>query len=256
MITLATITRQIASQAMLLTRGEATGGSTTTLVDTTNLTHPKGTFDKGVLWITGGDNAGVVVEVTKFMSNTLTFDALSNAVAAGDTYVVAKPFISWEEMRRAVNDALEDFLVETENNGNLTGDGETLEFTLPTGVYNVTGVRFRDPDDAEPRYKSSHWQEIGSKLRFDNGYPPTDGYELYLTYHVPHSELTAYDDEINREVNPVWLKRRAAVLLLHRLYREYGDDERFSIPTDIEKTYKETERHRPRRKPIITVHTA
>jgi len=71
--------------------GSATSGSTTTLIDTTNLTQADDYWNWGVVTFTSGNNDGSSRKILDFdaASDKLTLDyALDNAVVVGDAYVV------------------------------------------------------------------------------------------------------------------------------------------------------------------------
>lgn len=254
MTTLADITLRVAHNAVRVYEGTATGGSTSTLVDT-KLTQPAGTFDNGTLWILSGTHSGKIFPVTSFKSNTLSFTAVVGEIAAGVRYAVLAPTVPYEEVRRAVNDTLESFLAESTDD-TLTGDGETLIFDLPADVYNVRQVFLGSTINDEIRRRSTHCREENGVIRFDPGYAPVDGAKIYLHYFQPHSELVDYDDETDHAVNVKWLEWNATVNLLHWMYREYKDDVRFGIPTLLERAIQNSAKHRARKTPVVVVNTA
>ena len=159
MQTLSDTTRQVARLVLpdMMASGAATAGATTSLTDTAYLTQPDQWFDKGTLWILSGTHAGKILLVTGHRSNALTFASLgATAIAAGNRYAVARAFYPFERIKQAVMQALDDTYIDAED-ATLTGDGTTLEFTLPTGVYNVKEVWIENPASASDNFKSSHW---------------------------------------------------------------------------------------------------
>lgn len=71
--------------------GTATGGTTATLIDATNLTQVDDYWNIGFIVFDSGDNKGLARKIIDFdqSSNELTFDyTLPNSVAVGDTYHV------------------------------------------------------------------------------------------------------------------------------------------------------------------------
>ena len=71
--------------------GTATGGTTTTLIDTNNLTQANDYWNWGIVTFTSGNNNGSSRKILDFdaATDTATFDyALDNAVAIGDTYTI------------------------------------------------------------------------------------------------------------------------------------------------------------------------
>ena len=73
------------------TKGLATGGNTTTVVDASR-TEPDGFFDGWQLVITTGLDRGEEHSINTYASKTFNLDtALSNGASAGDTYLVYRP---------------------------------------------------------------------------------------------------------------------------------------------------------------------
>ena len=71
--------------------GTATGGSTTTLIDTVNLTQADDYWNWGTIVFTSGDNDGNARKIIDFdqATNKATIDyAFDNAVVAGDNYII------------------------------------------------------------------------------------------------------------------------------------------------------------------------
>ncbi len=257
MITLSDITLQVAYNLAKLTEGAASGGSATTLQDTVNLDVAKETFDGGTLWITSGTHIGKIKAITSFINRTLTFATLGAGatISAGDEYAVMDSLIPYEWIKRAVNNALRECKIYAEDT-TLEGDGDTYKFTTPSGVNHITDIYLENQSETEYKYDQSHWEEEDGQIRFGNQHVPPDNYTIKIEYLTPHSALSDYDDEINWEVNEEWLKWRATVLLLHRVYRHYGEDERLKIPTDLEVAYNWSKRLRKFSKPRVKVRTA
>lgn len=189
--------------------GSATGGSTTTLIDTGNLDQDNEYWTKGTLWIKSGDHAGKVFKVTGHVGNTLTFATVVGAIAAGVRYSVARGLFPWEQQINAIQQAL-DLTWVTGYDGSLSGDGSTLEFTLPAGVSDVYDVRL-----GTRKAISTHWVERQGKLVFEsNRYAPYSGDVIHVYHQAQHDELTGYSSEIDAEINPRWLQLEAAKNLL------------------------------------------
>ena len=96
---------EVAQQLASLRTGTATGGSTTTLIDT-NLVDEDGFFDDGFIFI---DQATpVIAQITSFAADTFTFTfpAISSAVVAGVTYSAMDDKYPLDVLKRAVNQCL------------------------------------------------------------------------------------------------------------------------------------------------------
>ena len=214
--------------------GTATAGATTSLTDTVNLTTETARFDKGILWIQSGANSGKVLTVTGNPANKLEFATQTDAIAIGDRYSVARPIYPYNQIKAAIMQALDDTFVEGED-ASLTGDGETLEFNLPSGVWDVLKVRIESTAHPEGNYFSAHWREQSGKIKFDYGYAPEDDYSIRLYFRDQHPELTAATSEIDSEIDTNWLKYKAAENLLlwgmgiYKGAAEYRIEERMNL---------------------------
>lgn len=260
MLTLADISLSVARIVTPenITSGAATTGATTSLTDTVNLTQQNSYFDKGILWIRSGTHSGKVLLVTSHLSNKLSFAVLSpaTAIAAGDLYAVARPIYPYEQIKSAIMQALDDTHVEGED-ATLIGDGETLEFNLPSGVWDVKRVRIEHATEADDFSISTHWKEQSGKIKFDYGYAPDDDYLIRLYYRDQHPALTTYSSEIDSEINTNWLKYKAAEYLLLWGMGVYKGATEYRIEERINKVMMELKRLTPRRgSPDVIVHTA
>lgn len=247
MLTLSDITRQVARLVLpdMMATGSATAGATTSLTDTANLTQADAWFDKGTLWILSGTHAGKVLKVTGHRSNALTFTALGSAISVGDRYAVIRAVYPYEQIKSAIMQALDDTYVDAED-ATLEGDGTTLEFNLPTGVYNLKDVWIENPADptGNSNYKSAHWKHKNGKLRFDYGYATFDGWTIRIIYKDQHAELVDYDDEVDGLINTEWLRHNAARYLLdwgmgiYKAQAEYRIEERMNLVLERLKSLK------------------
>jgi len=219
MTTVFDISLQVMKQVTDVLEGAATDGATTYLKDTDNLIQTNEWFDRGTLWIKSGTHVGKVLRVTGHASNKLTFTALLSAIAAGTRYAVTRHLYPWEQVLTMIQSALDETWVEGEDDS-LLGDGETLEFVLPTGVYNILRVEIERENC--PRFTSNHWHEHPGALRFNYGRAPYNDDVLHVFYKANHAEITTYSDEINKEVDRDWLVLTAARDLLFWGASQYG----------------------------------
>ena len=226
MSTLFDLTRKLSEKLQHTVEGTADSGTTTTLVDAER-TEGEAAFLYGTLWLTSGDNSGVsrVVSAWTHGTDTMGFDALSAAVAAGVTYQAAgKDFPRWL-LRRAVNQAVADLLLP-QMDTSLTVTADTEAYALPTGVRNICKVTVQVDDNAPYGWQlNQHWEETDGYLRFDEGFEPSEaGRTIRLFYNAAESALTAdasaLDDRLEDEV-VLW---KAAVHALRwKIQRHEGD---------------------------------
>lgn len=222
MTTVADITLKVAEQVTDVLYGVATAGTTTSLTDTNNLTQNNQYWDRGTLWIRTGSHAGKALTVTGFIGSKLSFASLGvTPIAAGDEYAVIRAYYPWLQLVSAARQALEATHVLGED-ASLIGDGETLNFILPNGVYDVRRVEFERPSDAGWQPVSHHWREVNGELKFDYGYAPVDSDIIHIFYKDQHPTLTAYSTTISNEIDLEWLKYKAAANLLMWGAGQYG----------------------------------
>lgn len=255
MTTLAEMTLMVARIVSEVTEGEATAADATTLTDTENIIQPNQYWDRGTLWFLSDALDGQVTPVLDHSGNTLEFAAQAPAPAAGQNYAVGRATYPYWQLVSSINQALrETYIVQSDDS--LTGDGETIEFTLPAGVSDVTGIRLQDLTTSPyQNHVSTHSQEIEGKLRFDWGYPPPDGWKIIIDYKTTHPRLTDPTDEISGQINSEWVRWKAAEYALYWAVRAYGDAKEYRIEELLNRVVEHLKGIWPR-KPIVRVHTA
>lgn len=235
--------------------GSATAGTTSSISDTANLTQPNSYFDKGTLWILSGTHAGEVYQVTGHIGNKLNFATVTGAIATGVRYAVTQNIYPYQQIKNAVMSALSDTHIDATDE-TLIGDGETLKFTLPTGVWDVKRILIKHPTTLTDFYESSHWKERHGKIEFDYGYAPEDDYIIRLVYRDQHPELVDYDDEISAEIDYDWLKYKAAEYLLNWGMGKYGAQAEYRIEERMGMVLEKNKRLTPRLHMDVIITTA
>jgi hypothetical protein len=259
MTTLADMALKVAREVTDVMDGAATAGAATSLTDTTSLTQPNGHWDLGTLFIRSGTHSGKVLAVTGYAASKLTFASLgATPIAAATRYAVMRGAYPFYQIITAIMQALDTPSAHvTGEDYALVGDGETLEFTLPAGVYNVKRVQFERAAYGIERMHSTHWREINGKLRFDDGYPPVDDDIIHVYYRKAHTELTTYSDIISDEINTEWLRYKAAEQLLWWGIGVYGGSQEYRLEERMNKVMTALKGKQARRDgPDIVVHTA
>ena len=170
--------------------------------------------------------------------------------------------IKLAQMRGAFQSAIQQALDSTWVTGidsTLEGDGETLEFTLPTGVFDLQKIYTEDTAVAHgPKYISNHWKETATGVvRFDYGYAPRDGETIHIHYRSRHADLADYSTVISNEINLEWLKYKAAYELLYNFgMPTYGPAPEYRIEERINKVMNASKLLTPRMIPDIRIQTA
>jgi hypothetical protein len=255
MTTLAEIVLKVAREVTDVMDGAATSGATTSLTDITNLIQPNQYWDRGTLFIKSGTHTGKALPILGYSSSKVTFTSLGLVpVAVNDRYALMRGVYPWNQIVTAIVQALDSTHV-TGTDATLTGDGSTLEFTIPTGVYNIKRVEFIR--DSAERLVSNHWREVSGKLRFDYGYAPFADDVINIVYRAVHPDLALYSDTISNEINLEWLKYKAAEQLLWWGIGMYGQAQEYRIEERMNKILTALKGKAPRRDaPDIMVNTA
>lgn len=187
----------------------ATGGSATTIVDA-NTQYTSDDSLVGGTAVVVRDTAGVSPEgrfarITDFVASTKTFtiDTVTDAIAAGDSILLATPRIKLPQMIQAVNDGLANLgtisLVDT----SITLAVGTYEYNLPVGlkikqltdVLVFDGYIYRSIKGLMKNFPSSPGS-VGV-LQFSQ-VPYSD--TLKILYEGSHSVLSAYNDKISETI--------------------------------------------------------
>lgn len=222
-LTLFGATLQVARNLGIVFEGVATGGSTTTIVDTLGRKELDdywvGTGDStGTVWITydaaglGAAPQGEYGKVSDFvnLTSTITFrPAVTAAVAVGDEYAIAKKRYPLYILIQCVNQALHDLgVIPYTDTGTITMAEGQSEYSLPAGSkLDLRGVYMqtnKDTDDNRwvPVYdwKIQH-SDIGSenKLILPTTMP---GYAVKVVYMAVHPALRICSSQISENIHP------------------------------------------------------
>ncbi len=209
---------------------EATGGTSTTLVDTLNIPQGSHSFTRRQLLFISGTYAGEarVITATTPGSFTVTFSpALGGAVSAGDMAVCINAHgggPSILEIKRQINAAIANSypLARTPLvSSNLTVDMDVPTLTVPDSMDEVYAVEWLDDDGIVwsdipsngMRGGSGWWfnQPEGVITLFEQTASMFDGYTVRLRGEGRHPELANMDDETTLDHG--WLVAEAAYQL-------------------------------------------
>lgn len=207
----------------------ATGGTTSTLVDTT-LNFNDSWWTGGTLFIHTGALAGRTIKVTGYNNTTKTvsFAAQTSAIVAGVRYSLARAHFDRQLLVDAINAALGELGTVTQINTALLVTADTTDYTLPAGVANLVRVDTTADLVAPITWSNSHfWREDAGSLRFDNGKAPTEvGAAIRVFYNLPHAEVSADADVIALAINPARLAWSAAYYAVLQRSKVVSNDER------------------------------
>jgi hypothetical protein len=216
--------------------GTATGGTTTTLIDTDALRLTENDYyNEGTLFIlkdqagAGGapeNEFGKIKDFTQTTKTVLLYDALTVAPAAGDTYGVANRRFPLFLIREKINNALfMDGYIPGEDTSITTVASQT-EYTLPSGVSrDLRQVLVSTNDDSN----MNEWTPVvnfdvqktatGTGDTLVLAYELEAGQTLWIRYAKQHDEMTVASDELDEAIHPDRIVYAAAAELL-RWYRD------------------------------------
>lgn len=238
--TLYDLVLRTARELETVVEGTATGGSTTTVIDTVYLLNrfEDDHFNAGqvfILYDAGGAAAAPEGEwgrVTDFVKSTgvVTMAAVSAAVAAGDRYAVMDDRFILDEIIQGINRVLGETPIEVTDTTTLDTAGDQLEYTLPTAMLdqNIEVWIQRETGDANANrwMKTTDWyiQETatgtGKTLVFWR--QPDYIYGLKLVYRIPHPAIYARTDKLREPIDVNRIAVQAAYRCLLHKYAERG----------------------------------
>jgi hypothetical protein len=201
------LTYRVARELGVLQEGTATGGSTTTLIDTVYLTQDDDFWNGGTVWVTYDAGAaaaapeGEWARITDHVSTTktITCTAVTAAIAAADLYAVADSEYKRGDIVSQINRSLADMgeIIYTDTTTITTADDQT-EYTLPTGLAagNLKEVWLQGEDDDAD---DNRWTRIynwdiqitatGTAEELILQYQYASGYAVKLVYVAPHPQM-------------------------------------------------------------------
>jgi hypothetical protein len=196
---------------------KATGGSTTTIVDTTiNSSYLDDSFKNYTAFIArdaGGAGAapeGEFQRVDMYTASSFTLrvdTAFTVAPAAGDSITIARGSLyPIQDVIRICNQELQKFGAVRQVDSSLTTAANQTEYTIPIAVkgkiYKVEVQSLDDSDDNRPKPIDYEIVPAASgstdTLRIRQ---PDTGWTIYLYYEGPQADLYAYDGVISEYIN-------------------------------------------------------
>lgn len=241
MATLFDLTHQLARLLGVVTEGAATGGSTTTIVDTVERTEADDFWNLGTAWIlydAGGAGAapqGEYSVISDFTasSDTITLrSTLSAAVAAGDRYAVAGIRYPLQLLSQKINEVLTTIPIQKDDITTITiADGQT-EYSLPSDVWDLKEVWAQtntdDSNDTRPE-KLYDWDmqksATGTANKLVLGRQFSTDTILKLVYLTDHQVLRSASDKLDTTIHVNRVLYDAAVRCLLWYKTKVGDSD-------------------------------
>lgn len=252
MTTLFQATLDLANRLGILRTSTATGGSTTTIVDT-NRTESADAFNGGTAWIitdAGGASAapeGQWARVSDWdlTSHTATIATVTAAVASGDFYGIATGDFPLDVLISAINNEIIKHRQIRYDRTSLDIVSNQSEYTLPAGIradnlINVYEETDTNTSDSNPVSLNFWVQEAATgsqhKLIIESK-NVTPGNDITLEYSVQLSPLYLASDVIDDVVKMARILDNAAAHALLNRMRTYGSSNKLDI--DVMRIYRE-----------------
>lgn len=193
--------------------GVATGGSATTIVDTTLITKPytENRFRDWVAFIstttdglTPQSKFGIATAYVK-STGTITIPTVTDAVASGDTYSLCKQDVPLYTLIKLCNDGLKQLGRIWVRDTSLTTAADTLNYTIPIAAKGLRprSIKLRDSDYV---YYDTPNYEIqpaagGSTTTLIFKSQPAEPYTILYDYMGYHPAMSVYSDTINETLH-------------------------------------------------------
>lgn len=204
-----------------LTTGLATGGSTTTIVDTTLVGTGKNDDWKDgaaiVLYDAGGASAapeGEFKRVSAYVDSTGTLtleSAVSSAIGAGDLYGLVSAYYPLRQMVELTNLALRSLgdmpLVDTTTLDTASNQTEyACAVAWKRRPFRVDIQTNADSNDNRWQ-RTDGWEYIpaaaGTSGLIVFKSQPDDGYDIRVWYYDQHGRVALFSDVINEHISPI-----------------------------------------------------
>lgn len=242
-VTFYDLIKELANRVGDVRNSTATGGSTTTLVDTT-LAEANEYYNNGTLLI--DQTTPVAVKVSTYASATNTFtlaSTLSVAVGAGDSYTAIRSWFPLDVLERSINQAIleSEKIMAVDETLTLVADQE--RYSLPTNVtQDIRRVEIGTEGDDDWKIHYA-WRVEGGQLRFV-GFNPSDASKTCRIHYVTQqAQMSTLTDELSELVNRDRLITAACKHMLIWRNHKVGRDEpnttellNFYLKSDAEKS--------------------
>jgi hypothetical protein len=238
------LTYQLGTELGIMHEGGATGGTTTTLIDTYRRTEADDYWNGGHLWIlydaagAGASPEGEFSPITDFDQGTSTITlatTLGAAPATGDIYVVSNKKFPISDLKIAINRAIRDIgPIPTVDTTTIDTAAAQTEYTPPAAANDDLREVWLQwiTNDANDNqwYPVRNWyqQRTAAGTADTLVFPEQPMYprDVKLVYMAPHSRLNYRADKLHETINYKRVIYRAAVYALnHYRMRTMNTDE-------------------------------
>jgi hypothetical protein len=238
--TLFNLTHELARLLGVVSEGVATGGSTTTIVDTVERTEASDFWNGGTAWITydaagaGASPQGEYSFISDFdaTTDTLTLrSTLLTAVASGDRYAVAGLRYPLQLLIQKVNEVLRTIPLAKDDLSTITIEANRTEYALPSDLWELKQVAAQansTANDTQPE-KLYDWHVQKSATGTANVLVLGRQFDvdtiLRLSYLTDHQTLRVNSDKLDDSIHINRVLYDAAVRCLLWYKSKVGDSD-------------------------------
>jgi hypothetical protein len=210
------LTYQLAVSLGVVNEGTATGGSTTTLIDTVELTQADDFWNLGTVWVTydaGGAGAApqgeysVISDFTASSDTVALRSTLTAAIAAGDRYAIGRPRYPLSLLTSKINEVLRQIPIQKDDITTVAIAADQTEYSLPADVWDLKEVWVQSSDDTNDTQPERiyDWTVKKSATGTANvlmlGRQFTADTLLHLKYLTDHQTLRAATDKLDTTIH-------------------------------------------------------
>lgn len=191
----------IARNLQALHNGLATGGSTTTLVDTT-VNEPDDWFNGGVLFLHATKKTAIPTDWVS-STHTLTIPTQSASVSIGARYSLCTSRFPRDLLVQAMHDALQE-IGYPDSTFEIVSVANQLSYTLDGDAYinKIKRVEVQVSGSSPTEYvRHYHWVQVGQTLNFISKVPTESGLIIKLWADTTPQYLTDDADTLPDEIH-------------------------------------------------------
>ena len=217
--------------------GTATGGSTTTIIDTEIVeiaSHELDWKNGSAFIVDTTDDAAPKGSLSKIASydhdgGVITLDETLTAIGAGDKYALSDDRFTIEHVISAINRALVDLGDIYQLDTSLSTSSTLTRYTLPSGISerNLSQVWFRNSsvsDREEPVGPIQHRVQPDGELILRTA--PSTGKVIELHWNGPHARMEASSDVLDPAVALARIVAEGTYVLVNRRLRQTEGEDR------------------------------
>lgn len=205
--------------------GTATGGTTSTLVDTAR-EEQADFWQGGTLFVFSGDNDGLIEPVSYSNGSEIGINkTLAKVIASGNEYGLVQPKFTLNLLKHAANNAItSDKHITTDESLVVVADQEAYD--LPSGVGNVKRVEIAANAASPYEYETNYyWYEANGKLYFDTDQIPSEAGNKIRLWYMGQRTALALTADLPEDITYEWVLWQTVVNLWRYYLQQVEKDD-------------------------------